>query len=119
MPLLRPPGSPPPWPDPDADQAWAIGHRGGALCVRGAAGTGKTVTALRLVADRVESGLSTDDVLLEQHVIGAQTALDAVGHQPKGGDRLAGARSAADAQRATSVPDRPRLVGVRIGPGRR
>src|SRR5665647_3046840 len=64
MPLLRPPGSPPPWPDPDADQAWAIGHRGGALCVRGAAGTGKTVTALRLVADRVESGLSTDDVLL-------------------------------------------------------
>lgn len=41
-----------------------IGHRGGALCVRGAAGTGKTVTALRLVADRVESGLSTDDVLL-------------------------------------------------------
>lgn len=63
MPLLRPPGSPPPWPDPDADQARAIGHRGGALCVRGAAGTGKTVTALRLVADRVESGLSTDDVL--------------------------------------------------------
>src|SRR5659263_307060 len=64
MPLLRPPGSPPPWPDPDADQARVIGHRGGALCVRGAAGTGKTVTALRLVADRVESGLSTDDVLL-------------------------------------------------------
>ena len=61
---LRPPGSPPPWPDPDADQARVIGHRGGALCVRGAAGTGKTVTALRLVADRVESGLSTDDVLL-------------------------------------------------------
>ena len=64
MPLLRPPGSPPPWPEPDADQARVIGHRGGALCVRGAAGTGKTVTALRLVADRVESGLSTDDVLL-------------------------------------------------------
>src|SRR5665648_22795 len=64
MPLLRPPGSPPPWPDPDADQARVIGHRGGALCVRGAAGTGKTVTALRIVADRVESGLSTDDVLL-------------------------------------------------------
>ena len=61
--MLRPPGSPPHWPDPDADQARVIGHRGGALCVRGAAGTGKTVTALRLVADRVESGLSTDDVL--------------------------------------------------------
>src|SRR5665647_2315010 len=64
MPVLRPPGSPPPWPDPDADQARAIGHRGGALLVRGAAGTGKTVTALRIVADRVDGGLSTDDVLL-------------------------------------------------------
>ena len=32
--------------------------------MRGAAGTGKTVTALRIVADRVDGGLSTDDVLL-------------------------------------------------------
>lgn len=62
---LRPPVARPPWPEPDADQARVIGHRGGALLVRGAAGTGKTVTALRLVATRVARGeLDTDDVLL-------------------------------------------------------
>lgn len=62
---LRPPVPRPPWPEPDADQARVIGHRGGALLVRGAAGTGKTVTALRLVASRVADGeLDTDDVLL-------------------------------------------------------
>lgn len=62
---LRPPVPWPPWPTPDADQARVIGHRGGALLVRGAAGTGKTVTALQLVASRVEGGeLDTDDVLL-------------------------------------------------------
>lgn len=65
MPLLRPPGPALPWPEPDADQARAVAHRGRALLVRGAAGTGKTLTALRLVVDRVESGsVGTDDVLL-------------------------------------------------------
>ncbi|GEN80665.1 ATP-dependent helicase [Actinotalea fermentans] len=65
MPALRPPDPRAPWPAPDADQARAIAHRGRALLVRGAPGTGKTTTALHLVADRVTSGeLATDDVLL-------------------------------------------------------
>lgn len=65
MPALRPPEPRAPWPAPDADQALALAHRGGALLVRGAPGTGKTTTALHLVADRVASGeLDTDDVLL-------------------------------------------------------
>lgn len=65
MPALRPPEPRAPWPAPDADQALALSRRGGALLVRGAPGTGKTTTALHLVADRVTSGeLTTDDVLL-------------------------------------------------------
>ncbi len=65
MPALRPPEPRAPWPAPDAEQARAVAHRGGALLVRGAPGTGKTTTALHLVADRVTSGeLATDDVLL-------------------------------------------------------
>lgn len=65
MPALRPPEPRPSWPVPDAEQARAVAHRGGALLVRGAPGTGKTTTALHVVADRVTSGeLATDDVLL-------------------------------------------------------
>jgi len=65
VPALRPPEPRAPWPAPDADQARAIAFRGPALLVRGAPGTGKTTTALHLVADRVRSGaLTTDDVLL-------------------------------------------------------
>lgn len=64
-PALRAPGPRAPWPEPDADQAAVAAHRGPALLVRGAPGTGKTTTALRLVADRVTAGeLTTDDVLL-------------------------------------------------------
>lgn len=65
MPALRPPEPRAPWPAPDADQARVVAHRGPALLVRGAPGSGKTTTALHLVADRVTSGeLTTDDVLL-------------------------------------------------------
>jgi superfamily I DNA/RNA helicase/RecB family exonuclease len=53
-----------PWPAPDDDQARVIAHRGGALVVLGAPGTGKTGTALRVVADRVSGDeLTADDVL--------------------------------------------------------
>ncbi len=62
---LRPPVARPPWPEPDADQARVVGYRGPALLVRGAAGTGKTLTALRVVATRLERGeLAPDEVLL-------------------------------------------------------
>lgn len=66
MPLqLAPPVAHAPWPTPDAAQARAVGFRGPALLVRGAAGTGKTTLALAVVADKVErDGLSTEDVLL-------------------------------------------------------
>ncbi|WP_255491619.1 ATP-dependent DNA helicase [Actinotalea sp. JY-7876] len=50
---------------PDADQRRVVEHRGPALLVRGAAGTGKTTTALALVAERVASGeVRTEDVLV-------------------------------------------------------
>lgn len=53
------------WPEPDEDQARAVAHRGPALLVRGAAGTGKTSTALALVAARVAAGeLRADEVLV-------------------------------------------------------
>ncbi|WP_199424627.1 ATP-dependent helicase [Actinotalea solisilvae] len=53
------------WPAPDEDQARAIAHRGPALLVRGAAGTGRTTTALALVAERVTAGeLRADEVLV-------------------------------------------------------
>lgn len=51
--------------DPDQDQARVLAHRGGPLLVLGAPGTGKTGTALRLVADRVAAGeVEPDDVLV-------------------------------------------------------
>ncbi|MBX9246384.1 ATP-dependent helicase [Actinotalea ferrariae] len=53
------------WPEPDADQRTVVGHRGPALLVRGAAGTGKTTAALELVAQRVVRGeLRADEVLV-------------------------------------------------------
>lgn len=53
------------WPEPDEDQRRAVDHRGPALLVRGAAGTGKTTVALALVADRVARGeLRADEVLV-------------------------------------------------------
>lgn len=65
VPALRPPAPSAPWPAPDADQARVLAFRGPALLVRGAPGSGKTTTALHLVADRVASGgLTTDDVLV-------------------------------------------------------
>lgn len=49
----------------DAAQERAVTHRGPALLVRGAAGTGKTTTALEIVRRRVvEDGLAVEDVLL-------------------------------------------------------
>lgn len=63
--LLTPPPARAPWPEPDPDQTRVVRHRGPALLVRGAAGTGKTMTALRVVADRVGSGeLEPEEVLL-------------------------------------------------------
>lgn len=65
MPLdLLPPSAPAPWPALDADQERVLAHRGPALLVRGAAGSGKTTTALTLVARALESGLDATDVLL-------------------------------------------------------
>ena len=62
--LLAAPLARAPWPTPDDDQAAVIAHRGSALLVLGAPGTGKTTTALRLVADRVtRDELTADDVL--------------------------------------------------------
>lgn len=65
MPVLLPPVTPPAWPALDAEQRQVLAHRKGALLVRGAAGTGRTTTALTLVADRLTSGeLDGDEVLL-------------------------------------------------------
>lgn len=65
QPVLARPAPPDAWPAPDAAQAQVLAHRGRALLVRGAAGSGRTTTALRLVHDRVASGeLEPDDVLL-------------------------------------------------------
>lgn len=55
--MLLPPAPPAPFPALDADQARAAGHRGGALLVRGAAGTGKTTTAVAIVLDRIDEGV--------------------------------------------------------------
>lgn len=66
MPLtLLPPSPVTPSPDLDDVQRAVLAHRGPALLVRGAAGTGKTTTALALAVDRVASGaLAAEDVLL-------------------------------------------------------
>lgn len=66
MPLtLLPPPPAPSSPVLDEAQRAAVVHPGPALLVRGAAGTGKTTTALALVLDRVASGaLGAEDVLL-------------------------------------------------------
>jgi superfamily I DNA/RNA helicase/RecB family exonuclease len=62
--ILAAPVARAPWPTPDDDQAGVISYRGRALLVLGAPGTGKTTTALRLVADRVaRNELTADDVL--------------------------------------------------------
>ncbi|HWS58996.1 MAG TPA: ATP-dependent helicase, partial [Actinotalea sp.] len=54
----------PPWPALDPAQAAAVAHRGDALLVRGAAGTGKTLVALSAVVDRLGDAASGSDVLL-------------------------------------------------------
>lgn len=66
MPLtLAPPPRLGSWPEPDALQRQVVEHRGPALLVRGAAGTGKTTAALAAVARRVERGeLTAEQVLL-------------------------------------------------------
>lgn len=66
MPLtLAPPPRLGSWPEPDALQRQVVEHRGPALLVRGAAGTGKTTAALAAVAHRVEDGeLAAEQVLL-------------------------------------------------------
>lgn len=65
MPRLLPPPELRPWPEPDGAQQDVLARRVRALLVRGAAGSGRTTTALRLVHDRVASGeLHPDDVLL-------------------------------------------------------
>lgn len=62
--LLPPPPAPSP-PVLDDVQRAVLAHPGPALLVRGAAGTGKTTTALALAVDRVASGLlAPEDVLL-------------------------------------------------------
>jgi superfamily I DNA/RNA helicase len=62
---LLPPSPVTPSPVPDDVQRAVLAHRGPALLVRGAAGTGKTTTALALAVDRVSSGaLAPEDVLL-------------------------------------------------------
>lgn len=66
MPLtLLPPSPVTPSPTLDDVQRAVLAHRGPALLVRGAAGTGKTATALALAVDRVASGaVAPEDVLL-------------------------------------------------------
>uniref|UniRef100_UPI0020279E12 UvrD-helicase domain-containing protein n=1 Tax=Actinotalea sp. C106 TaxID=2908644 RepID=UPI0020279E12 len=62
---LRPPAPAAPRCTLDADQQRAVDHRGPALLVRGAAGTGRTTTALEIVADRIERGeVDAEQVLL-------------------------------------------------------
>jgi superfamily I DNA/RNA helicase/RecB family exonuclease len=62
---LLPPSPVTPSPTLDDVQRAVLAHRGQALLVRGAAGTGKTATALALAVDRVASGaLAPEDVLL-------------------------------------------------------
>lgn len=62
---LAPPPVPGTLPTLDADQRAVLAHRGPALLVRGAPGSGRTTAALALVLDRVRSGaLDPDDVLL-------------------------------------------------------
>lgn len=59
-----PPAAPAPWPELSPDQRAAVEHRG-ALLVTGAAGSGRTTTALAVVTDRVLTGeLAVEDVLL-------------------------------------------------------
>ncbi|MCU1432457.1 MAG: helicase, partial [Actinotalea sp.] len=53
---IAPPALPMSWPRLDDVQQSAVEHRGPALLVRGAAGTGKTVVALEAVARRLERG---------------------------------------------------------------
>ncbi|MDO8108299.1 ATP-dependent DNA helicase [Isoptericola sp. b441] len=54
----------PPWPEPDPSQRRVIEHRG-PLLVTGAPGSGRTTTALAVVADRVASGeLDVSETLL-------------------------------------------------------
>ncbi|MDT0166506.1 ATP-dependent DNA helicase [Actinotalea sp. AC32] len=66
MPLaLLPPVGHAVLPAADPAQQAVLDHRGPALLVLGAAGTGKTTTAVRLVTDRVARGdVTTEDVLL-------------------------------------------------------
>ena len=62
---LAPPAPPGAWPEPDAEQRRVLEHRGPALLVRGAAGSGKTTTALASVAQRVLTGeVAAESVLL-------------------------------------------------------
>ncbi|WP_225753149.1 ATP-dependent DNA helicase [Actinotalea sp. Marseille-Q4924] len=62
---LLPPPLAAPSPALDEVQRAVLEHRGPALLVRGAAGSGKTTTALALAVDRVSSGaLAPEDVLL-------------------------------------------------------
>lgn len=62
---LLPPSPPPSSPVLDDVQRAVLAHRGPALLVRGAAGTGKTTAALALAVERVASGaLAPEDVLL-------------------------------------------------------
>lgn len=64
MPTLLPPAPRPAWPVPDTSQAAAVAHRG-PLLVTGAPGSGRSTTALAVVADRVTSGeLALEDTLL-------------------------------------------------------
>ena len=50
---LTPPPEPGPWPVLDQVQRSVVEHRGGALLVTGAPGTGRTTTALAVAADRL------------------------------------------------------------------
>jgi len=59
-------GPPPwrPWPALDEAQHAAVAHRGAALLVRGAPGTGKSLTALASVVDRLAEHAGTDGEVL-------------------------------------------------------